>query len=132
LLKLLPGDRPTVGPLLPIVLPFIELPVVVELALEPPEAELPPAVAPAEDPGLWAKAELHVNANRATTAGRSSFLMYELLSFRVVARQRSISRTVPKLLLKVCLSPLSHCSVFDDSWIVQRKIRKARIQITNR
>jgi hypothetical protein len=51
-LKLLLGERPTVDPLLPMVLPFIELPVVVELAASPPAAELPPAVAPEEDPGL--------------------------------------------------------------------------------
>ena len=30
--RLLPAERPSLGPLLPIVLPFIELPVVVELA----------------------------------------------------------------------------------------------------
>jgi hypothetical protein len=50
--KLLLRERPTVDPLLPIVLPFIELPVVVALAASPPAAELPPAVAPADDPGL--------------------------------------------------------------------------------
>jgi hypothetical protein len=53
---LLAGERPSLGPLLPVVLPFIELPVVVELAACPPEAELPPAVAPALLPGLWEKA----------------------------------------------------------------------------
>lgn len=46
------GDMPWLGPLFPVVLPFIELPVVVELAACPPEAELPPAVAPAPDPPL--------------------------------------------------------------------------------
>jgi hypothetical protein len=39
-----------------VVLPFNELPVVVELAACPPEAELPPAVAPAPLPGLCEKA----------------------------------------------------------------------------
>jgi hypothetical protein len=52
--KLFDGDRPTVLPLLPIVLPFIELPVVVELPASPPAAELPPAVAADDDPGLCA------------------------------------------------------------------------------
>src|SRR3954452_21305895 len=50
------GDRPSLGPLLPVVLPFIELPTVVELAASPPEAELPPAVAPAPLPALCEKA----------------------------------------------------------------------------
>ena len=50
------GERPSLGPLLPVVLPFIELPTVVELAVSPPEAELPPAVAPAPLPGLCEKA----------------------------------------------------------------------------
>jgi hypothetical protein len=52
-LGLLAGERPSLGPLLPVVLPFKEDPVVVELAASPPEAELPPAVAPAPLPGLW-------------------------------------------------------------------------------
>jgi hypothetical protein len=51
----LAGERPSLGPLLPVVLPFSELPVVVELAACPPEAELPPAVAPALLPGLLRK-----------------------------------------------------------------------------
>jgi hypothetical protein len=45
-----------VEPLLPVVLPFREVPVVVELPAGPPEAELPPAEAPALFPGLCAKA----------------------------------------------------------------------------
>jgi hypothetical protein len=53
---LLAGERPSLGPLLPIVLPFIELPAVVELAASPPEAELPPADAPAPLPALCEKA----------------------------------------------------------------------------
>ena len=53
---LLAGDRPSLGPLLPVVLPFIELPAVVELAASPPEAELPPADAPALLPELCEKA----------------------------------------------------------------------------
>jgi hypothetical protein len=48
------GERPWVGPLLPVVLPFIELPVVVELAAWPPEAELPPAELPAPEPPVCA------------------------------------------------------------------------------
>jgi hypothetical protein len=56
LLTLLPGESPTLGPLLPVVLPFIELPVAVELAASPPEAELPPALLPAAVPGLCANA----------------------------------------------------------------------------
>jgi hypothetical protein len=48
------GERPWLGPLLPVVLPFIELPVVVELAACPPEAELPPAELPAPEPPLCA------------------------------------------------------------------------------
>jgi hypothetical protein len=55
-LGLLAGERPSLGPLLPVVLPFIELPAVVELAACPPEAELPPAEAPALLPGLCEKA----------------------------------------------------------------------------
>jgi hypothetical protein len=54
--ELLAGDRPSLGPLLPVVLPFIEPPAVVELAACPPEAELPPADAPAPLPGLCEKA----------------------------------------------------------------------------
>jgi hypothetical protein len=42
--------------LLPVVLPFIEFPVVVELAAWPPEAELPPADAPEPEPALCAEA----------------------------------------------------------------------------
>jgi hypothetical protein len=52
----LAGDSPWLGPLFPVVLPFIELPVVVELAAWPPAAELPPALEPAPEPPLWAKA----------------------------------------------------------------------------
>jgi len=54
--ELLAGERPSLGPLLPVVLPFIEPPAVVELAACPPEAELPPADAPAPLPGLCEKA----------------------------------------------------------------------------
>ena len=50
------GDMPSLGPLFPVVLGFIELPVVVELAAGPPEAELPPAVDPAPEPALCANA----------------------------------------------------------------------------
>jgi hypothetical protein len=48
------GESPSLGPLFPVVLPLSELPVVVELAAGPPEAELPPAEAPALVPGLCA------------------------------------------------------------------------------
>ncbi|HEY0365030.1 MAG TPA: hypothetical protein VGC73_01075 [Pyrinomonadaceae bacterium] len=47
-------EGPSLGPLLPVVLPFIELPVVVELAACPPEVELPPAELPAPEPPLCA------------------------------------------------------------------------------
>jgi hypothetical protein len=42
--------------LFPVVLGFIELPVVVELAAGPPDAELPPADEPAPEPALCANA----------------------------------------------------------------------------
>ena len=47
---------PWLGPLFPVVLGFIELPVVVELAAGPPDAELPPADDPAPEPALCASA----------------------------------------------------------------------------
>jgi hypothetical protein len=56
LFALFAGDKPSLGPLLPVVLPFIEVPVVVELAAGPPDAELPPALLPAPLPALCAKA----------------------------------------------------------------------------
>jgi hypothetical protein len=53
---------------LPVVLPFCELPVVVELAASPPEAELPPAVAPALLPGLCEKAGVVVSKSADANA----------------------------------------------------------------
>lgn len=73
LLTLLPGDSPTLGPLFHVVLPFIELPVVVELAAGPPAAELPPALLPAAVPGLCAKATV---PESAIAAAKVSVLIF--------------------------------------------------------
>jgi hypothetical protein len=71
---LLAGERPSLGPLLPVVLPFNELPVVVELAACPPEAELPPAVAPAPLPGLWQYAAVTQSESAAAKVAVLSFI----------------------------------------------------------
>lgn len=68
------GDRPWLGPLLPVVLPFSEVPVVVELAASPPDAELPPAVAPEELPGLCANAAEVATANVVAKTNVVSFI----------------------------------------------------------
>jgi hypothetical protein len=78
LLTLLPGERPSLGPLFPVVLPFIELPVVVELAACPPDAELPPALLPAPVPGLCANATVPDNASAAARANVLSFMVRPL------------------------------------------------------
>src|SRR3954462_9659198 len=70
----LAGERPWLGPLFPVVLPFMELPVVVELAACPPDAELPPAVAPAPLPGLWAEAAVTQSESAATRVAVVSFI----------------------------------------------------------
>jgi hypothetical protein len=72
---------PSLGPLFPVVLGFIELPVVVELAAGPPAAELPPADDPAPEPALCANAapEAAIAANNAIAATliwRSSITFY--------------------------------------------------------
>jgi hypothetical protein len=59
--------------LFPVVLGFIELPVVVELAASPPDAELPPADEPAPVPALCANAATG-NANAAMIAIEVSFI----------------------------------------------------------
>jgi hypothetical protein len=64
---------------LPVVLPFRELPVVVELAAGPPAAELPPALAPAPVPALCANEAL-VPSARVTTVIKIAFFM--LLAFK--------------------------------------------------
>src|SRR3954451_4687455 len=73
-LGLLAGERPSLGPLLPVVLPFKEAPVVVELAASPPEAELPPAVAPALLPGLWEYAVVAQSKSAAANVAVFSFI----------------------------------------------------------
>lgn len=65
---LLAGDKPSLGPLLPVVLPFMEDPDVVELAAGPPAAELPPAVEPAPVPGVCATAAVPMIAKANVSA----------------------------------------------------------------
>jgi hypothetical protein len=91
--KLLLGERPTVDPLLPIVLPFIELPVVVELAASPPAAELPPAVAPADDPELCANADPSAS-DKAVAMTNINFLIET--PFPLVTDQPNPCDAVPK------------------------------------
>jgi hypothetical protein len=74
----LAGERPWLGPLFPVVLPLSELPVVVELAACPPEAELPPADDPAPDPPLCANAVPEI----ASAATNVSTVIFMWLSFR--------------------------------------------------
>jgi hypothetical protein len=71
---LLAGDNPWLGPLLPVVLPFMEVPVVVELAAGPPEAELPPAVAPAPLPALCENAAVAERQSADASANVLSFI----------------------------------------------------------
>jgi hypothetical protein len=73
---LLPGDKPSLGPLLPVVLPFMELPVVVELAAWPPEAELPPALAHAPVPALWENAEVVESKSADARVSGANFIGY--------------------------------------------------------
>jgi len=73
------GERPSLGPLFPVVLPFMELPVVVALAASPPEAELPPAVAPALLPGLCPNAAVPESVSaviKARVAGLICFSFF--------------------------------------------------------
>jgi hypothetical protein len=75
----LAGERPWLGPLFPVVLPLSELPVVVELAACPPEAELPPADDPAPDPPLCANAVPEM-ASAATNVSAVTFMWLSFLS----------------------------------------------------
>lgn len=74
MLVLLLGERPSVRPLLPVVLPFIELPTVVELALGPPAAELPPAEEPALVPGLCANELAVLRTSAAAVRSDTAFM----------------------------------------------------------
>jgi hypothetical protein len=65
--------------LFPVVLPFMELPVVVALAASPPEAELPPAVAPALLPGLCPNAAVPESVSAVIKARVASLIRF---SFR--------------------------------------------------
>jgi hypothetical protein len=65
------GDKPWLGPLLPVVLLFMEPPVVVELAAGPPAAELPPADEPAPDPPLCANAVPEIASSVANVSAVS-------------------------------------------------------------
>ncbi len=76
---LLLGEMPSLRPLLPVVLPFNDVPVVVELAAGPPEAELPPADAPAPVPALCAN-EAVVPSKMAATDMMRVFFMLVCLS----------------------------------------------------
>ena len=71
---LLLGERPSLRPLLPVVLPLRELPVVVELAAGPPDAELPPAVAPAPVPADCANAAAGVASRASDTIRVRDFM----------------------------------------------------------
>jgi len=81
----LPGDKPSLGPLLPVVLPFMELPVVVELAAWPPGAELPPARAPAPVPSLWENAEVVESKSADARVSDANFIGYPLFISERVA-----------------------------------------------
>jgi hypothetical protein len=76
------------------VLPFMELPVVVELAAWPPEAELPQALAPGPVPALWENAEV-VESNsadaRVSVADFSIILSIARATPRNILFQRSIT-----------------------------------------
>jgi hypothetical protein len=65
--------------LFPVVLPFMELPVVVALAGSPPEAELPPAVAPAALPGLCPNAAVPESVSAVIKARVANLIRF---SFR--------------------------------------------------
>jgi hypothetical protein len=67
--------------LFPVVLGFIELPVVVELAASPPDAELPPADDPAPEPALCASAAAG-NARAAMIAIEVIFIEFSFSSMR--------------------------------------------------
>jgi hypothetical protein len=63
----------TEAPPVPVVVPFVEEPVVLPLAAEPPAAELPPAV-PDEAPPACASAKLLESANAVANAMVVSFI----------------------------------------------------------
>jgi hypothetical protein len=86
-------EAPSLGPLLPVVLGFVELPVVVELAAGPPEAELPPAELPAPEPALCAKANDPDNTRIEASVSVLSFMGVSLWNRKT--RQREAVMIVP-------------------------------------
>ena len=72
----------TEAPELPVVLPFIDEPVVEPLAAEPPAAELPPALLPAVAPPACASAKVLESANAVANAIVVSFMVVSLVVCR--------------------------------------------------
>lgn len=90
LMVLLPAPP---APGLPVVLPFVEEPVVVPLAAEPPAAEPPPAEPP-EDPPLCASANVLESAKAVASAIVRNFIGRLSLE----RDQRQSLKAVPKKL----------------------------------